>query len=355
MRFSVADPAIATVSDSGKVSAHERGGTTVTVTAGDKSVEIPVTVVESYALTLLGTLGGDESLANDINESGQVVGTAQAADGTWHAFLWEDGTMRDLGSGGFDRNSAYAINDHGTVVGTAGPQLDGCFAGGCETQLWMWSDGEMRAISIEGVTLERFTDVNNRGQVTGYTSAGYYRWTYGDAFIWEDGEVTWLGKFGTRETGEAKWARAMAINDDGIVAANMTYYANGAGVIWRDGEFTPLDPVGLYSTATAVNDAGVVVGMASGSLVTWRDGELTQLPGGRPHDIDNAGRIVGTHHDRGFLWDGTSLIHLSNVLPVDAEYEIIAATAINEAGQIVGHGIRPGAVYATAFLLTPAP
>lgn len=42
------------------------------------------------ALTDLRTLGGTNSEASGVNERGTVVGRAQAADGTYHAFAWDN-------------------------------------------------------------------------------------------------------------------------------------------------------------------------------------------------------------------------------------------------------------------------
>src|SRR5262249_15237934 len=51
----------------------------------------------TYAITDLGTLGGATSWANAINNSGQVVGNAQTAGGSYHPFLYSSGVLTDLG------------------------------------------------------------------------------------------------------------------------------------------------------------------------------------------------------------------------------------------------------------------
>src|SRR6476469_1942690 len=73
----------------------------------------------------LGTLGGNESYANFINERGQITGAALNAipdaftidlfigATQVHAFLWEHGSMQDLGTLGGPDSIGYYINDRG--------------------------------------------------------------------------------------------------------------------------------------------------------------------------------------------------------------------------------------------------
>ena len=67
----------------------------------------------------LGTLGGGSSTANDINDAGQVVGKATTAEGQEHAFFTDSNSlgMRDLGTLGGHRSEATAIDNAGKVVG----------------------------------------------------------------------------------------------------------------------------------------------------------------------------------------------------------------------------------------------
>src|SRR6185437_2285160 len=52
---------------------------------------------EGWTLVDLGTLGGPESHAAALSNSGIVAGCADTASGV-HAFVYRDGTMRDLGT-----------------------------------------------------------------------------------------------------------------------------------------------------------------------------------------------------------------------------------------------------------------
>src|SRR5262249_30613050 len=78
-------------------------------------VEVVATVWKNGGVTNLGTFGGPFSVANAINDLDQVVGGAGttipdpdnkwagvfdffAEPTLWHAALWQNGTMRDLGT-----------------------------------------------------------------------------------------------------------------------------------------------------------------------------------------------------------------------------------------------------------------
>ena len=72
----------------------------------------------------LGTLPGDiRSVANDINDNNQVVGTSRAPSGVTRAFLWQSGVMTDLNAvtltGSPFLLAGDNINDRGEVGGYA--------------------------------------------------------------------------------------------------------------------------------------------------------------------------------------------------------------------------------------------
>lgn len=70
-----------------------------------------------YSPTALGTLGGTNSEAADINEAGLIVGGSENATGAYHATLWTGITPTDLGTLGGANSVALGINEAGQVVG----------------------------------------------------------------------------------------------------------------------------------------------------------------------------------------------------------------------------------------------
>jgi probable HAF family extracellular repeat protein len=79
---------------------------------------------EGVALRVLGTLGGAQSAACAINNSGQIVGWAFTTAGAQHAFVWEDGQMFDLNdlippTPDYVLVASYHINNQGVISGIA--------------------------------------------------------------------------------------------------------------------------------------------------------------------------------------------------------------------------------------------
>jgi probable HAF family extracellular repeat protein len=66
----------------------------------------------------LGTLGGDNSEAFDINDDGLVVGDSETTTGDTVAFVWRaDLGIRSLGTLGGANSKAFAVNAMGQIVG----------------------------------------------------------------------------------------------------------------------------------------------------------------------------------------------------------------------------------------------
>ncbi len=66
----------------------------------------------------LGTLGGTNSSAQDINDNSTVVGYSETATGETHAFIWRAKLgMQSLGTLGGKNSKAFSINTQGIIVG----------------------------------------------------------------------------------------------------------------------------------------------------------------------------------------------------------------------------------------------
>jgi len=123
-------------------------------------------------MTDLGTLGGTESWASDINNAGLVVGQADDAAGIQHAVVWQNGVIQDLGAPG-DTSRAIAVNEAGLVVGswaTYSPHTSGAF--------YWTSAGGLQLIALPaGVEYVNIAGINEQGMVAGTYQTGFQQLT----------------------------------------------------------------------------------------------------------------------------------------------------------------------------------
>lgn len=109
----------------------------------------------------LGTLGGTQSTARSINEAGSVVGYSSLKDGTHHAFIYDNGTMRDLGVLAVGGSSfAWDINDSGQIIGES-------YDANGRLTAFTYRNGQMQALSPFGSAQSRARAINNQGNIVG--------------------------------------------------------------------------------------------------------------------------------------------------------------------------------------------
>lgn len=139
-------------------------------------------------MTDLGTLGGSVGFGWCANNRLQVIGTSSLAthpaacatgEAGCHAYLWQGGTMKDLGTLGGDNSEAVWINDAGGIAGSADLSGTGLH------HAVRWKDGEIFDLgTVSGDPCSRSKAINARGQIVGVSSdcSNPVR-----AFLWEEG------------------------------------------------------------------------------------------------------------------------------------------------------------------------
>jgi probable HAF family extracellular repeat protein len=174
-------------------------------------------VWENGVMRDLGVLGtfpcGDDPQADcgageaaDVNGSGVVVGTSTNAAGVDRAFVWEDGTMRELAAFPDRATRAHSINDRGQILGTYE---------GADHGVFVWDNGVARAVGSLGGPSTWAFGFGEHGEVVGtsVTAGGEQH-----AFVWENGQMTDLGP-----------GSARAINAHGDIVGT----SGTRGILWR--------------------------------------------------------------------------------------------------------------------------
>ena len=322
---------------------------------------------QQYTITDLGTLGGRQSMAFAINNSGKVVGYSHTSGDdykTIRAFLYDHGVMINLGTLANGISWAYSINNTGVVVGYSDTDPS---SGNFQAGAFIYQEGSINPLfSSTGSSVALC--INDMGQVVGVETANIF----GQAFLYHDDTVTYLGTLG----GESSFA--WAINNLGQVVGESTITSYGYGHAFLfDGktmiDLGTLGGEGSYQGATSssaqdINDLSEIAGWAFTTegayhAFRWRKGTMEDLGtlGGsnsKAFGINNHGEVVG-HSQIGaddsfdaFLYRNGTMINLYDLIPADSGWTYLScANDINDSGQIVGYGTIDGKSH--AFLLTP--
>jgi len=314
-------------------------------------------------MTELGTLGGPNSGASAMNDSGFITGYALLpADENGffpqHAFRYNGTNMIDLGvlPGGSFSDGQF-INANGDVAGLAD-------AGGF-TRGFVYRNGTMTDIGSLGIGLSTIDDLNNNGHVVGYSLDDAFQAV---AFFFDGTTMHGLGTLG------GAVSRAWSINDSGVIVGEAD---NDDGVtrafIYTNGVMSDLGTLGTgeFSWAININNAGYILGYsefdsnridgAIRAFIIPPGGAMTDLGtlGGEvsvPIAMNSHGHVIGdAENDLGetvpFLYKNGTMVNINTLLPPDSGWVLLTAFHINDAGQISGYGFLNGQI--SYYILTP--
>ena len=321
-----------------------------------------------YVVTDLGTFGGPVSTPMDLNEAGQVVGTAQTALPNLDypsdpdlrltkGFLYTGGSLTDpqLNLCTAAGDNILALTDSGAIFYVA-PGTSGCDT----PRLARHEGGRITFIDIDGTFLS-IQDSNNREQVLIAYSARSAQQGYG-SYLYENGALRRLpDPFGYGE----RW---FSIDEDGVIVGEVRTgpIVRHAAMLNQNG-YRDIHPFSVdgYSTASGINNAGLVVGTYFGNdqdpsrafSYDTRTGTTRDLGPGSAIAINDRGQILGRTQDPAgglpALYDGQQFRILQGLVPADTPWIISEATRINNAGQIIATGYLPNSRERHALLLSP--
>jgi probable HAF family extracellular repeat protein len=180
---------------------------------------------EDGKMTDLGTLGGFDSAADTINDSGQVGGGSDITKTIDHAlgyphhhpFVWTRGVMTDLGTLGGEFGYSSTVTNKGTAVGFT------TLLGEQHGHGFLWEHGVMSDLGVLGGDTDSGADwMNNVGQIVGFSSTSSTM----RAFIRQNGVMTDLNTLISPNSG-FQLAEAVSINDAGEIAAGAIQQSTG--------------------------------------------------------------------------------------------------------------------------------
>jgi probable HAF family extracellular repeat protein len=300
-------------------------------------------------------LGGPNSVAFGVNHWGQTVGEAEtsltdaedfcgfSAYGFPSAtacrpFLWQDGVMTKLATLGGENGLANTINNRGQVAGLAETALKDPTAG-CPVHGFkpvVWADGKIYALpTFPGDTDGVAAALNDKGQAAGASgtcapfnpNSGLYL-TENHAMVWENGRGIDLGNLGPNGLPGAG-NHACAINNRGEAVGHVTSKASTVAFLWsREKGMKGLGTLAgdLASFALGLNEEQQVVGQSiSPDFSTFR----------------------------AFLWENGTMIDLNTLVAANpAKLYLLLGASINSHGEITGLAVD-GAGAFHGYLATP--
>ncbi len=364
-----------------------------------------VVIAAPYTITDLGVLAETTSFGSAINNNSLVVGNFVGdIDATTlkpvfssHAFLYDGATFTDIGTMAPTVNTvpstAFKMNNLDAVVGYGSVDISTDSTPLFDERGFIYQNGVMQSIGIPAnAKNSRAFDINDAGLIAGVATltddvaavpVSYLE----KAAIIDMNAATPFTILGTFRADDSGRSSARAINNSGqVVGWSDTelvdkLFDSHAFFYDPQGNAT-LEDLGTFggknSFANDINDAGVIVGLATDSnddtfAFSFQPGTDTalvklgvlnaDLPFSVANDINDNNQVVGfstfakprtprspaTKHAT--LYENGNIIDLNQQIDCSLGWSLVTAKSINNAGEIVGSGVINTETH--GFLLTP--
>ena len=308
----------------------------------------------TYTAINLGTLGGTNAYGTAVNDSGQVTGFSDIAEGSGpavqHAFLYSGGIMTDLGTLGGTYSYGRGINNKGQVTGDALTAS----SGGSVEHAFLYSGGIMTDLgTLGGESYSYAYGINDNGQITGFS---------GDhAFLYSNGTMIDLGTLGGSDN------VGFAINNSGQITGTSSDHA----FLYSGGAMIDLSAVSTPAMGYAINDRGQIAGISNGYAFLYSSGTMTDLGtlGGDyswAQGINDSGQVTGASRISGtcgpplctthaFIYTDGAMYDLNSLVTdgLNPGTVLGQATDISDSGFIVADGVVATGPVGSAYLLVP--
>ena len=229
---------------------------------------------------------GRSAIAHGINDAGTITGEFFAVPGVFHAFLYRDGTVSDLGTLGGTQSFGAAINNANQVTGTADTPNGG------PRDAFLYAQGAMKDLGSLYGSGSAGAAINNAGQVVGFShgsSSGASAPT--TATLWSGTKIIDLNAALAQPLpNSASLIQAIGINDSGWIVANAREGTKITAYL-----LTPVSPLSLACPAAA-GETGAPYSSALaavGGVPPYSFSNTGDLPGGLTLDTSTGG-VAGT-------------------------------------------------------------
>jgi probable HAF family extracellular repeat protein len=211
-------------------------------------------------------LQGSTVIKPRINNAGQIAG--QFVSDSVRAGIYQNGAVTAIGTGSGAYSWATAINEQGLVVGYTSNTTT---ADDSSTHAFIYQNGaitELPALKSSYVSFSEAYDINNLGQVVGYSN--------GNAFIYQNGLLTDLNSVAyqtSSQPGFLSLVSAKAINDQGQIAGWGVYSDGTFHAFFLTPYTAPSAPVVQPSDITVTPGATVafnVSNLQAGISYQWK-------------------------------------------------------------------------------------